>query len=67
MSRLKSLSRVGTTVIECQGSAEGVIACSVFDTHRHFGPQEEKYNPFVGNIGHFDNEINLARLGAWKA
>ena len=22
---------------------------------------------FVGNIGHFDNEINLARLGAWKA
>ena len=21
----------------------------------------------VGNIGHFDNEINLARLGAWKA
>ena len=23
--------------------------------------------PFVGNIGHFDDEFDLARLGAWKA
>ena len=29
--------------------------------------KKKKYNPIVGNIGHFDNEINLARLGAWKA
>ena len=33
MSRLKSLSIVGTTFIGIQGSAEGVIACSVFDAH----------------------------------
>ena len=29
--------------------------------------KKKKHNPFVGNIWHFDNEINLARLGAWKA
>ena len=29
--------------------------------------KKKKCNPIVGNIGHFDNEINLARLGAWKA
>ena len=29
--------------------------------------KKKKYNLFVGNIGHFDTEINLARLGAWKA
>ena len=127
-SRLKALSKVGTTVIKIQGSAEGVIACSVSDTLpdralmpgssrtraptnlktqetprtpyspsapcRHaqrlyiwwplrpscprltFSPpqrvtstssfldrmKKNKYNPIVGNIGHFDNEINLARL-----
>ena len=33
VSRLKSLSRVGTTVIGIQGSAEGVIASSVFDAY----------------------------------
>ena len=29
--------------------------------------KKKKYNPIVGNIWHFDNEINLARMGAWKA
>ena len=29
--------------------------------------KKKKYNPIVGNIGHFDDEIDLARLGAWKA
>ena len=29
--------------------------------------KKKKYNPIVGNIGHFDNEFDLARLGAWKA
>ena len=24
-----------------------------------------KYNPIVGNIGHVDVEIDLARLGSW--
>ena len=32
MSRLKALSKVGTTVIQFLVSAEGVIACSVFDS-----------------------------------
>ena len=29
--------------------------------------KKKKYNPIVGNIGHVDVEIDLARLGAWKA
>ena len=29
--------------------------------------KKKKYNPTVGNIGHVDVKIDLARLGAWKA
>ena len=29
--------------------------------------KKKKYNPTVGNIGHVDVEIDLARLGAWTA
>ena len=28
--------------------------------------KKKKYNPIVGNIGHVDDEIDLACLGAWK-
>ena len=29
--------------------------------------KKQKYNPIVGNIGHVDVVIDLARLGSWKA
>ena len=42
---------------------------SMFPTTLWESPRSkiQSFIPFVGNIGHFDDEFVLARLGAWKA
>ena len=67
-ARSKALSRMGTTVIETQGSAEGVVAGSVFEAYipdcrkSRFGQTLRGSSSSAGRLRHESEELFAIEL-----